>query len=162
MQGVYLVVFRFQWISLGHFFLKLAIPGMSLQAVRASLRDLAREVITAATFHHAAIHQHHRHHHHHHAWSRRVFSPFRSFHPNLESPDWFMCLVQYFLVVPAGLLISSNDLNLKNSKKLISGKEDKSGCLFSMMLIVIRDMSLYIERVAWDSSVAGDLSWFIT
>ena len=43
---------------------------------------------------------HHRHHHHH-AWSRRVFSPFRSFHPNLESPDWFMCLVQYFLVVPA-------------------------------------------------------------
>lgn len=101
MQGVYLVVFRFQWISLGHFFLKLAIPGMSLQAVRASLRDLAREVITAATFHHAAIHQHHRHHHHHHAWSRRVFSPFRSFHPNLESPDWFMCLVQYFLVVPA-------------------------------------------------------------
>ena len=40
-------------------------------------------------------------------------------------------------------LISSNDL--KSLKKLISGKENKSGCLFSMILIVIRDISLYIE-----------------
>ena len=86
---------------MGRFFLKLAIPGMSLQAVRASLRGLAREVITAATFHHAAIYQHHHHHHHHHDWSWRVLSASRSFHPNWESPDWFMCLVQYFLVVPA-------------------------------------------------------------
>ena len=65
----------------------------------------------------------------------RVSSPSKSFHPTwVPTGSWVLCSTVW-LYQPASMSI--NDL-----KKLISGKENKKACLFSMIPILIQNVSV--------------------